>query len=242
MPSWRAALEYKPTHEGNVYFAAGTSFDPSAEQSSLSAATVVVAPEKNRSYEVGSKWTFLDDDLAVSGAMFQTDKLNAREPSAIDPTIDVLSGHQRVSGFEIQAVGRITEAWQVTAGYANMSGTVLSSPNPLEVGNSLSNTPRHTFSLWTTYEMPWNTQVGGGMSYVSSRTTSTTPNATNGLMQRVDGYMTFDLMAKYHLTEHVDLQANLINLTDKYYLDQLHPSHIVPGPGRTALFSVAYRY
>jgi len=33
---------------------------------------------------------------------------------------------------------------------------------------------------------------------------------------------------KYPLTEHVNLQLNLYNLTGEKYLDQLHPSHVVP--------------
>src|SRR5262249_39592520 len=39
MPSWRAALVYKPVPAGSIYFDAGTSFNPSAETLSLSAST-----------------------------------------------------------------------------------------------------------------------------------------------------------------------------------------------------------
>jgi catecholate siderophore receptor len=53
--SWRGALVYKPVPIGSIYFAAGTSFDPSAEQLSLSTATANVAPEKNLTYEFGTK-------------------------------------------------------------------------------------------------------------------------------------------------------------------------------------------
>ena len=35
MPSWRAAIVYKPLPNGSVYFAYGTSFNPSAETLSL---------------------------------------------------------------------------------------------------------------------------------------------------------------------------------------------------------------
>ena len=37
-------------------------------------------------------------------------------------------------------------------------------------------------------------------------------------------------MAKYPLTDRLDLQLNVYNLTDEYYYDQIHPAHIVPGP------------
>jgi catecholate siderophore receptor len=44
LPSYRAALVFKPTSYGSIYVDYGTSFDPSAEALSLSAATASVAP------------------------------------------------------------------------------------------------------------------------------------------------------------------------------------------------------
>jgi hypothetical protein len=38
------------------------------------------------------------------------------------------------------------------------------------------------------------------------------------------------------------LKLNLTNFTDEYYLDQLHPFHVVPGPGLTAIFAVNVVY
>ena len=52
MPSWRAAVVYKPVQAGSIYFDAGTSFNPSAESLALSAGTADLPPEKNRTYEV----------------------------------------------------------------------------------------------------------------------------------------------------------------------------------------------
>ena len=58
MPSWKAAVVYKPVSMGSIYFDAGTSFNPSAESLSLSASTASLPPEKNRTYEFGTKWDF----------------------------------------------------------------------------------------------------------------------------------------------------------------------------------------
>jgi catecholate siderophore receptor len=38
------------------------------------------------------------------------------------------------------------------------------------------------------------------------------------------------------------LQVNVYNLTDRYYYDQIHNWHIVPGAGRSALFSASFKY
>ena len=51
IPSWRAALVFKPVSKGSVYIASGTSFNPSAESLSLSAANANLPPEKNRTVE-----------------------------------------------------------------------------------------------------------------------------------------------------------------------------------------------
>ena len=57
-PSYRAAVVYKPKAFGSIYFEYGTSFNPSAETLSLSAANANLPPEKNRTFEAGTKWDF----------------------------------------------------------------------------------------------------------------------------------------------------------------------------------------
>ena len=49
-------------------------------------------------------------------------------------------------------------------------------------------------------------------------------------------------MAKYSLNEHIDLQLNVSNIFNTFYYDQVHPSHMVPGAGRTALLTVDFKY
>ena len=86
MPSWKGALVYKPVSNGSIYIDAGTSFNPSAESLSLSAATANLPPEKNKTYEAGSKWEFDHNRLSLNGAVFRTVKTNAREPDPDNPS------------------------------------------------------------------------------------------------------------------------------------------------------------
>jgi catecholate siderophore receptor len=46
-------------------------------------------------------------------------------------------------------------------------------------------------------------------------------------------------MAKYPVTPNVSLQMNVTNVTNTYYYDMLHPGHVILGPSRAALFTVA---
>jgi catecholate siderophore receptor len=79
--------------------------------------------------------------------------------------------------------------------------------------------------------------VGAGAQYVSDRL------AQNfNPLEVAPSYWTVDLMAKYQISPHFTLQANLNNVGDTYYYDLLHPFHVVPGAGRTALISITARY
>ncbi len=99
-PSYRAALVYKPSSHGSVYFDYGTSFNPAAESLSLSVglANSSAAPEENESYEAGAKWGFLNDRLLVEGAWFRTEKDNARETDPTNSNNIVAAGNQLVKG------------------------------------------------------------------------------------------------------------------------------------------------
>ena len=245
MPSWRTALVFKPTPDGSIYFDAGTSFNPSAETLSLTAGTAAIPPESNRTFEVGTKWNLASSKLGIRAAVFTTNKLNARETSPTNSLLVVDAGHQRVNGVEAQLNGYLTKRWELMSGYAYLDGSVVSSQFfPAAVGAQLANVPRNTFTLWSNYDLPWHLGVGGGADFVDSRTASSTVplDPTTGLVKQVPGYWVVNAMAKYPLTEHLELRANLYNITNAYYYDQIHPAHIVPGAARSALFRLNFTF
>jgi catecholate siderophore receptor len=245
-PSWRGALIYKPTEYGSIYFVYGTSWDPSAETLALSATTAATPPEENQTFEFGSKWDFLDNRLSVRGAVFRTEKTNAREPNPDGSTLtQVLGGDDRVDGIEFAISGHITKDWQVLASYDYLESEVVSSKNyPYAVGMPLSNVPKNSVSLWTTYDLPWKFEIGAGVDYVSSRfanSSTYSPTATTPL-EEVGGYYTVNALIKYTVSKRITCQINLYNLTDQYYYAQLHPSHAIPGAGISALFSTNFKF
>lgn len=243
MTSWRTAVVFKPTGESSIYFDYGTSFNPSAESLSLSATTQNTPPEESKTYEVGTKWDLYARKLSLRAAVFSTDKTNAREN--IDAATTILSGSQRVNGFQAEVSGRLTSRWQLLSGYAYLDSEVTKSrlvPSP--VGARLANVPRNSFNIWSFYQLPWRLEIGGGGLFVDSRTASSTVplDPTTHQLKEAPGYWVFNAMASYPLAEHLDLQVNVYNLTDKYYYDQLHPGHIVPGPARSALVGLNFKF
>jgi catecholate siderophore receptor len=243
MMSYSTALVYKPARNGSLYFDYGTSFNPSAEALSLAANTAALAPVTNETYEIGSKWDLLDERLAVRGALYRSMQNNVRETDPNNALLQILAGNAKVDGFELEAAGHLAEKWQVYAGYAYMYSAITKSPNN-DIGHRLANVPMHTGNLWTTYDLPANFQIGGGANYVSSRFASTTPTSAGGVLfwKEVPGYYTFNAMVKYNVTEKVDIQLNVYNIADKFYYDQIHPAHVVPGAGRTALLSTNFKF
>ncbi len=244
-PDYRAALVYKPMMNGSIYFDYGTSFNPSAEALSqitsgrgLGISNVDLAPEQNETFEFGTKWDVLDNMLEVTGAIFRLEKKNARVPDPNHAGFNMLAGTFRVDGFDLGVVGRITENWQLTAGYTYLDATVIeSAPGAAPAGSRLIQTPRNSFSFFTEYKLGGGFEVGAGGQYTSSRLAQNTAP-----IRGVPGYWTFDAMGKYDISEKLSLQLNVNNIFDKYYYDALHNFHVVPGAGRTALLTLNFSY
>ena len=237
MLSVRAGAVFKPLPQGAVYASYGTSLNPSLEGLSYNTANTVIDPEKTYTVEAGSKWDFFTGRMLVSGAIFRVEKQNARTPGILpgDP-LQVLEGKQRVTGLELSVEGNVTRAWQVLAGYTFLDSKTVDSNVPAEIGKELVNTPPQSFNVWTTYRLPSNFHFGGGARFVDRRFGNTINT------RFVDAYWTFDVMASYPISSHVDLKLNIYNLTDKLYFDRIGGGHIVPGPGRTAMLSTSFRF
>ena len=239
MLSWRSGIVYKPRLEGSFYAAYGTSFNPSADGNtglSLTAATAPLEPERSRSAEVGTKWELFGRRLLATLAAFQTEKTNARTPG-IDPgdPPTVLEGRQRVRGFEVGLNGRLTDGWLAYAGYTYLDSEVLASNVPAEMGKELANTPRHSFSFWTSYRFPWGVELGGGAQFVDDRWNSPTN------VRLAPGYWKLDATAAYEVNSNLSLRLNLNNLTDERYVDRVGGGHFIPGAGRSASLTTAFK-
>jgi catecholate siderophore receptor len=239
-PSYRGSVVFKPTEHGSLYFDYSTSFDPSAEAlsqvvavRSLNMGNLNLDPEKNHTLEAGTKWQVLDDHVLLQAAVFREEKENARVPSST-AGINILAGDQRVDGFELQGSGHLTPAWQFNASYTYLhTQTIKTVPGGPALGSPLFNAPDSSANLWTSYAFTQQLEGGVGVTYMGRRYGSTAP------IEIAPSYTTADLMVKYRLTDRIRLQANVYNLGDANYADALHGFHIIPGAGRSAVFSVA---
>ncbi len=236
MVSGRGAVVFKPRPSGSVYLSYSSSFNPSAEGLSLNASNVDLEPERTRSAEAGTKWD-VGQRLSVTAALFHIEKTNARTPGVNpgDPPT-VLAGRQRVAGVELGISGRLTDRWTALAGYSFMDSTIAASNTPAEIDNALALTPNNTFNLWTTFALPGEVTVGGGLQYMDA----VFRNATN--ISRVPSYWLVNGLASYAVNQHLTLRVNGTNLANEEYVDRVGGGHYIPGPGRSVSVSTDIRF
>jgi catecholate siderophore receptor len=235
IPSWRGAAVYKPIPNVSVYGMYGTSFDPSAEALSLSASTAALAPERSHTVETGVKWD-PNELLLLSGALFRTVMSNLREPSPVDPTVQILAGTARSQGVEVQAQGYVTSGWLVLAGFTYMDASILSSPNG-DRGSQLQNAPRENLRIFSAFDLTKDLTIGGSVDYSSSRVPGTVVDP-NGFRQQVPGYWSASALLRYRVARRVNLQLNVDNITDKRFYDGLDDNHVNVSAGRSATLSL----
>ncbi|NWD22845.1 TonB-dependent siderophore receptor [Pseudomonas yamanorum] len=251
--NWQAGLVWKPAENGSIYASYATSASPAgglvgegADGNPLSAgaATSDLQPEETVNYELGTKWDLFHDRLSLTAAVFRTEKKNTR--ILVDALTYENGGESRVDGLELSASGKLTDQWQVFAGYSylkselvdpglNGRNGVISSGS--SKGNQMPNTPKNSFSLWTTYDVTPKLTIGGGAFYVDE------VYGDAGNTVYVPSYTRYDAMASYKLTKNVDLQLNVQNLTDKTYYDKAFAAHFAnQAAGRTAMLTTSFHF
>jgi catecholate siderophore receptor len=240
--NYQAGVVYKPAPNGSIYVAWSTSSNPSGETSGeglseLSSSNTSLEPERNRNYEIGTKWDFFNEALSLNAALFRTDKTNARVASPESTSLQVLDGEQRVQGVELGFSGKLTPQWKVFGGYTYLDSEIRKSTTASDEGNKMPQTPENNFTLWTTYDVTQDFTIGGGATYVD-RQFGNTANSTY-----IPSYTRYDAMAAYRVTKNLDLQLNVQNLTDKRYFDQVYSTHMAHvAAGRTALLSANFHF
>lgn len=238
----QVGVVFKPAARGSVYLSSGTSSNPSGNTlgdgtENLSGGNADLAPERNRTYELGTKWELADGKLALSTALFHTEKDNARvsiEPGRGAPQQTI--GKQRLDGFEFGISGAVTPKLQLVASYTYLDSEIADDgPISSDEGNVFPNTPKDSASLWATFAVNPHVTIGGGANHVDKRF----GNAANTVW--APSYVTYDAMASVALGMRMDLQINLQNLTDEAYFVRPYASHYAAiGPGRAAYVTLGF--
>lgn len=265
--SYRVGLTYKPVEAVSLYVAYGNSHTPSKSSVNGSCTVAGIAgatsstcntdPASAKNYEIGAKAQVMDG-LLLTIAAFRNERdqylVASNDPTIPDQTLD---GDSRVDGIAVGASGRITPAWTITANYTYLKGKLLQSvsnfcltnpgstgclntaANPDPAKNSqLTQTPKNSGSLFTTYKLPFGLSVGYGATYQGSFVFNTPTLAAPQVLKSKD-YWVHQAYFAYDITPKISAQINVKNFTNAHYYTRIRNNGwATPGDARSAILTV----
>jgi catecholate siderophore receptor len=258
--SYRAALSFHPVADTHYYLGWSDSFSPTADLYQLTVKPQ--PPERSEVVELGAKWLLLGGDLALRAALYRATKHWERNTD-LESTAAILTKKRRTDGLEVEAAGRVTDAWEVFAGIALMDATILDTAENINpntgaitkgnlgyIGKRARNTPKYTVNLWTTYKLVGGWKLGGGVEAKGDRHAFNPSGA--GPVPTLNGsyhpntapaYARWDAMLAYEQVKWA-VRLNVKNLFDKLYWDSVYDNgaFAVPGTRRTAILTAELKF
>ena len=285
LPNFNLGMVIKPLPYASFYTAYATSSNPvgaefdgtSAQYGGLAPAlngnpNQIFGPEQNKAIEIGTKWELFDRRLLVTGALFQTEKENARESRNVNSVaaaaavpgcsynlapgsgnISCISAGAayRIQGIDLSVGGNITDKWSVFGGLVLMKSEVtkslVPSPQPLlfptNIGLKLANVAHQSFSMLSKYKFNDVWEIGGTAVYRSKMYGGTFLAANQGTV--LPDYWRFDAFVEAKVDKNWSAKLYVANLTNKLYYDALYQSatpFVFVAPGRSVSMVLSARY
>lgn len=238
-----------------------------AGENGATTSTCNVNPESAQNYEIGAKAELFDGGLLLTAAAFR----NERDKYAVisgDPAVpnQQLDGKSRVDGIALGASGKITPDWSITTNYTYLKSKLLQSvsdyclanpgavtgtrtctntptnPNP-GAGQYLTQTPKHSASLFTTYRLPFGLTLGYGFTYQGKFLLSAAvpATATAAAVKAIssDDYLIHQGFLSYDFSPNLSAQLNVKNIGNKLYYQRIRNNGwATPGDARSAVLTL----
>lgn len=233
----RFGVVLKPVANASLYGSYTRSYLPQSGDQflSLTASLAALAPERFDNYELGAKWD-VTPALQATAAIYRLDRFNTRATGPTPGTI-VLTGSQRSQGVELGLTGNLTKRWQTSLGYAYTEADITSTTVNAPVGRQVAQVPRHQFSLWNRYQLLDRLGVGVGLYHQADQFTTISNDVT------LPAYTRLDLALFVKLTDRIDAQINVENVTNTTYFPVAHNDfNISTGAPTNARFTLRARF
>jgi len=194
-------------------------------QSAIDADLKQLPPIEGDAYEIGLKNSFFNDALQTSIALFRIKQNNLAQidndaeeitpPGGLPQQPYVATEGATSKGFEIEITGQPLEGWNLNFGYSQFK---IEDADGAKVN---TDQPRKLLKLFTTYTLGGLT-FGGGVNYRSEAySEGTNPVTGDPFRFRQGGYTLVSLMARYNVSDNLQIQGNVENLFDKKYYSQI---------------------
>lgn len=262
--SWLGNLDQSEEHNGEVVPYLGVVYDLTDRHAVYASYTSIFKPQTTRdinnntldpeegdSYEAGFKSEFNDGRLNTTIAVFRVEQdnlavatgqyiSNPNVPGGNIPVYESVDGAE-TNGFELEVAGEILPRWQVQAGFTHR---ITEDPDEDEVNTT---SPEDMVRLSTQYGFTGTLDgltLGTALSWQNKTYAFVDRPGHSGKFKFVqDAYTLVDLMARYDVTDDLTVAANVTNLTDeKYYNNLGFYNGGYYGDGRKASLSMNYRF
>lgn len=241
----RAGLIFKPVEPISLYANYSVSYVPRAgdQLTSLTVTNATFKPEKFINYEVGAKWD-INPSLAFTAAVYKLERENVQVADPNNPAQQIIVDGQETKGIELGLTGNITDKWSIYGGVAFQDGEITkqqgAGTGAVLKGADLAQTPDRTLSLWNKYEINDMWAVALGVVSTSERLAALPTASTSTVMP---GYTRYDAALFGKLSEKLQLQLNIENLTNKEYAMFAHNNNnITPGSPITGRATLIYNF
>lgn len=215
-----AGLVYALTPQWSAYVSYADIFRP--QWGYYTRGGSLIDHEMGKSYELGIKGELLNGRLNTAFAIYQANRENTAmlesEPYNLNCSGNPAGGacytavgKSRTRGFDAEVNGELLPGWQMGAGYTYSHQEILKSAST--VGYAMSNTPRHLFKLFSSYQLDDQWTLGGGVQVQSEE--APTYSASVGKLQ--SGYSVWNAFARYRINKNLEASLNVKNLFDKTY-------------------------
>jgi catecholate siderophore receptor len=226
----QAAVIVKPIETLSIYGAYSISYLPASgdQFSALNNGTVILAPQKFENKEIGIKWN-IQPRLQYTAAVYDLKRTNVPLPDPNNAGFFILSGSNRIRGFETSLNGYMTDAWQSSLGYAYTDARVTSATSTTIVaGNRVQLVPFNQFSWWNKYQITPVWAAALGVIYFSDSFAASDDTV------KLPGFIRFDTALYLKIDETWRAQLNVENLFNKgYWASADGNNNISPGLPRT---------
>lgn len=247
--SGNAALSYVFDSGFTPYISYAESFQAEAGGSSGEA----FQPSTGKQYELGVKYQPPGSDMLFTAAAYDLKRQNivsTNTQGATQPLEEV-----QVRGFELEAIGNVTEKFKLTASYTYANSKMTKVGDLRDKNRALPLTPEHQAALWADYDWSAGALAGFGVGF-GARYIGSTDNISVGSVGFVrdpsDGhssaYTVYDAAVRYDL-RHLDsslngasVALNVNNLFDKEYLATCDGFYCYAGDPRRVTASLNYAW
>ncbi len=237
----RVGLVFQPGQQTSLYGSWANSFTPNMSCARCGDPSSF-PPEVGRQFEAGVKQQLAQGRFGATLAVYQLTKENVMIGDPSDPTGNrvLIVGQMRSRGIELDASGSPAPGLDLVAAYAFTDVKVTKGNDQyFPVGMVPAGQPRNRVSLWSTYTVHHGTISGFALG--AGVTAQEAVYATWGDPLRLPGYAILDALLGYHGRSFM-VQVNLTNLTNTRSYQGVSTLRVSPGPPRSLVTSVAYRF